>query len=279
MTAVAESLQTLESRAWKKSQSNSGVHDSVADVVDSLSALRGMSKGLAMLRGEPCAYSRPASPSIARDREDAEFVPIRPPVVVSGEEHALTTFSALELQLLEDFKADHPSDPYFEAMIADDEWSPSWVAFAQHHGVHTRLLDVSHDPLVACWFATSGEHSECDGWIFAHDQPHRPLATDYRRMFDYGLDQTLIEMVDRELPLDGRKPQARGPGVGELPAAFFSPEANRRIAAQRGAFLMHENPMAAHGNSIVIRIAAAAKPAIQRELASFGVTQSSLFPE
>jgi len=46
-----------------------------------------------------------------------------------------------------------------------NDWE--WLAIAQHHGLPTRLLDWTHNPLVAAYFAVENEY-EGDSVIYAY---------------------------------------------------------------------------------------------------------------
>ena len=56
-----------------------------------------------------------------------------------------------------------PTDPYIDS-VPTSAWN--WLAIAQHHGLPTRLLDWSRNPLVAAFFAVERAHDD-DSVVYA----------------------------------------------------------------------------------------------------------------
>ncbi|GAA1379183.1 FRG domain-containing protein [Luteococcus sanguinis] len=100
------------------------------------------------------------------------------------------------------------------------------LAQMQHHGVPTRLIDVSRDPFTALWFACS-DHTSKDGILFAVDAKHsketheRPEGTlgEIAEPLDHGLKQILDTAI--------KHPVMLAPTIRDA-----------RMTAQQGAFLI-----------------------------------------
>ena len=140
--------------------------------------------------------------------------------------------------------------------IPADDWE--WLSLARHHGLSTRFLDWTHNPLVALYFAVSA-NPETDGEVFALRAPKRAP-----------------ESVLQKAPF-------------EIPEAvkYYPNVVTPRIRAQEGLFIACGAPLdrPLDQNKPEAwridrwRIPAKRKESIRYRLYRIGVHASSLFPD
>lgn len=116
---------------------------------------------------------------------------------------------AEEKMLFEDFVAEAKRD-----LDSTDFTDLEWLALAKHHGLPTRLLDWSTNPLVAAWFATQDEENASYAAIHAIRVP----------------------FVRRS-----RKAAAFGPPAMAPLIVDVSPRV-ARLTGQQGCFSLHPDP-------------------------------------
>ena len=165
-----------------------------------------------------------------------------------------------ETRTLEEFK--RRAIPYIETVPAN-EWE--WLFLAQHHGLPTRLLDWTSNPLVALYFATE-TYADVDSAIYCGS---------FRRIYLGGKAVTgdagrIVSNPHTDSPYDVT-------GV----SVVSPPHRHPRYINQSGLFTIQRNPRRSLDESEVsvkYVISGASKSRFQQILAAFGITRLFLFP-
>lgn len=155
--------------------------------------------------------------------------------------------NVLELEKRSLFEFKKRAIPYLKYQPKSDI---EWLCLMQHHGLATRLLDFTINPLIALFFATDPTIRE-DGELI--------IAT-YGRTY---------ESIDNDTLFD-RKHNF----------AFHPPHLTERIIGQQGCFVYNRIPnKELDGKQIEkIAISISQKHSIRSELQRLGITNSLLFP-
>jgi len=140
--------------------------------------------------------------------------------------------------------------PYIETTPIDD-WQ--WLALAQHHGLSTRLLDWTNNPMTALFFAAE-QSSTLDACIY------------------------ILQQTGANHPVEPER--EKDPFAVKGSRIFHPRHITKRIVAQAGLFTIHENPKKAYETNAITRhiISADACPAILELLARYGINRATLFP-
>ncbi len=131
---------------------------------------------------------------------------------------------------------------------AENQWD--WISIAQHHGLPTRLLDWSRNPLVAAFFAVEKESGE-DGIIYVYKNGKYLNANNVRDPFEH-------VMVNK----------------------FRPKHLTQRITAQAGIFTIHPHPKEPFEGEDIdeIIIKNSFKKELKDILSRYGIHRATLFP-
>jgi hypothetical protein len=155
--------------------------------------------------------------------------------------------SKKEVAVLEEFR--NQSTPYL-SFDPINEWE--WLAIAQHHGIPTRMMDWTLNPLVAAYFATS----------------YKPLDT----------DSAIYVIVERSNIKQAKLNES--PFEINEPCKFISRHITPRIPAQSGLFTVHNEPQKPFSCERMEKwiIKLKVKKDIEVMLIRYGIDYSSMFP-
>lgn len=182
-------------------------------------------------------------------RTDFPLIP-----TVGRNDHVMSSRADYETSLFEIFCREARAYLSHESLPGND-WE--WLSVARHVGLPTRLLDWSHNPLVALYFAVAN-NPKCDGHLFALNAVLKKA-----------------ERVPTVLPFEIKEP-----------VKFYPPYINPRIRAQEGLFVACpkvetplEKVLPEKWKIECCLIPAANKNELRYDLFRLGVHDSALFPD
>jgi len=171
------------------------------------------------------------------------------------------------------YAASHLASIVSQGADKENDWMR--LVVAQHHGLPTRLMDWSTNPLVALFFAVENPETQCeriDG------------NCEYCKGGD--IHDSVVHVILNTVPFSvaslARKPANKlAPlyGYDNKIGVLHPPSISPRISAQGGMFTIRKNPGIPVEPDLSISIPHEYRNKIKRELDSLGINRSTMFPD
>jgi hypothetical protein len=171
-------------------------------------------------------------------------------------------FEYTERQMIAEFEREAPS---FSAWMSRDPWDS--LAVAQHHGLATRLLDWTRNPLVALWFAVREPPKFDCAVVWVLETKLVDVVADGVGTTPFLISQTCVF-----------RPRHVTPRI-RAQDALFTVHKRVRDASSDGRFIpLDENRDYQHFLH-AIEITAGKCPVVHEELRRCGIHAASVFPD